>query len=89
MLFRSDLAHLKNSWNAVLDDLLSVDRVAWLAYFDARLVSLENSQLTLNFADSEKFSGDHNYKSIRKPEHTAKLVASIKKITGADLEVVQ
>lgn len=84
-----DLAHLKNNWNAVLDDLLSVDRVAWLAYFDARLVSLENSQLTLNFADSEKFSGDHNYKSIRKPEHTAKLVASIKKITGADLEVVE
>ena len=84
-----DLAHLKNNWNAVLDDLLSVDRVAWLAYFDARLVSLENSQLTLNFADSEKFSGDHNYKSVRKPEHTAKLVASIKKITGADLEVVE
>ena len=84
-----DLAHLKNNWNAVLDDLLSVDRVAWLAYFDARLVSLENSQLTLNFADSEKFSGDHNYKSIRKPEHTAKLVASIKKITGADLEVIE
>ena len=84
-----DLAHLENNWNAVLDDLLSVDRVAWLAYFDARLVSLENSQLTLNFADSEKFSGDHNYKSIRKPEHTAKLVASIKKITGADLEVVE
>lgn len=84
-----DLAHLKNNWNAVLDDLLSVDRVAWLAYFDARLVSLENSQLTLNFADSEKFSGDHNYKSIRKPEHTAKLVASIKKITGVDLEVVE
>mgnify|MGYP003334781946 FL=1 len=84
-----DLAQLKNNWNAVLDDLLSVDRIAWLAYFDARLVSLENSQLTLNFADSEKFSGDHNYKSIRKPEHTAKLVASIKKITGADLEVVE
>ena len=84
-----DLAQLKNNWNAVLDDLLSVDRVAWLAYFDARLVSLENSQLTLNFADSEKFSGDHNYKSIRKPEHAAKLVASIKKITGADLEVVE
>lgn len=84
-----DLAQLKNNWNAVLDDLLSVDRVAWLAYFDARLVSLENSQLTLNFADSEKFSGDHNYKSIRKPEHTAKLMASIKKITGADLEVVE
>ena len=84
-----DLAQLKNNWNAVLDDLLSVDRIAWLAYFDARLVSLENSQLTLNFADSEKFSGDHNYKSIRKPEHTAKLVASIKKITGADLVVVE
>ena len=84
-----ELKELKNQWNAVLDDLLSVDRISWLAYFDARLVSLENSQLTLNFSDSEKFNGDHDYKSVRKPEHTAKLVASIKKITGEDLEVVE
>jgi hypothetical protein len=52
-------------------------------------VSLIGSQLTLNFADSEKFGGDHNYKSIRKAEHTAKLLSSIKKVTGLDLEVVE
>jgi hypothetical protein len=84
-----DLAQLKLVWNQVLDDLLRRDRIAWLAYFDARLVSLNGSQLTLNFDDSEKFGGDHNYKSIRKAEHTAKLISSINKVTGLDLEVVE
>jgi hypothetical protein len=80
---------LKSQWNAVLDDLLNTDRIAWLAYFDARLVSLDGSKLTLSFADSEKFGGDHNYKSIRKPEHTAKIQSSIKRVTGKELEVVE
>ena len=80
---------LKSQWNAVLDDLLNTDRIAWLAYFDARLVSLDGVRLHLNFADSEKFGGDHDYKSIRKPEHTAKLISSIKKVTGENLEVVE
>ena len=84
-----EFVELKSQWNKVLDDLLERDRIAWLAYFDARLVSLNGSQLTINFADSEKFGGDHNYKSIRKAEHTAKLVSSIKKVTGIDLEVVE
>ena len=84
-----DIAELKNKWNQVLDDLLELDRIAWLAYYDARLVSLNGTQLTLNFDDSEKFGGDHNYKSIRKEEHTAKLLSSIKKVTGLDLEVVE
>ena len=84
-----ELAQLKLVWNQVLDDLLERDRIAWLAYFDARLVSLNGSQLTLNFDDSEKFGGDHNYKSIRKAEHTAKLISSIKKVTELDLEVVE
>ena len=80
---------LKSTWNQVLDDLLESDRIAWLAYFDARLVSLNGNILTVSFADSEKFGGDHNYKSIRKPEHTAKIRASITKVTGEDLEVVE
>ena len=84
-----ELAQLKLVWNQVLDDLLERDRIAWLAYFDARLVSLNGSQLTLNFDDSEKFGGDHNYKSIRKAVHTAKLLSSIKKVTGLDLEDVE
>jgi len=84
-----EFSELKAQWNQVLDDLLETDRIAWLAYFDARLVSLNGSQLILNFADSEKFGGDHNYKSIRKPEHTDKIRASIKKVTGMDLEVME
>jgi hypothetical protein len=84
-----EFGDLKAQWNEVLDELLSVDRIAWLAYFDARLVSLDGAKLTLNFADSEKFGGDHNYKSIRKTEHTAKLVSAIKNVTGQELEVVE
>jgi hypothetical protein len=33
------LAELKNRWNEVLDLLLLEDRIAWIAFFDARLVS--------------------------------------------------
>jgi hypothetical protein len=43
----------------------------------------------VSFADSEKFSGDHNYKSARKPEQTAKLVSAIFNVTGAKLEVIE
>ena len=84
-----EFVELKSKWNAVLDELLVSDRIAWLAYFDARLVSLDGVKLTLSFADSEKFSGDHNYKSIRKAEHTAKLVSCIKKVTGETIKVVE
>ena len=81
------LETLKSNWNQVLDTVLEVDRVAWLLWFDARLEKLENYVLTVNFTDSEKFSGDHNFKSARNPEQTAKLIAAIHKVTGRDLEV--
>ena len=84
-----DLVQLKGVWNQVLDALLEEDRIAWLAYFDARLVSLDSGKLLLSFADSEKFGGDHNYKSVRKPEHTAKLVSCIHAVTGQTLEVIE
>ena len=83
------LETLKSSWNQVLDAILEVDRVAWLLWFDARLVKLEGDVLEVSFADSEKFSGDHNFKSARKPEQTAKLVSAIMKVTGEKLEVIE
>jgi hypothetical protein len=83
------LETLKLSWNQILDAVLEVDRVAWLLWFDARLVKLEGGVLEVNFADSEKFSGDHNFKSARKPEQTAKLISAILKVTGKQLEVVE
>ena len=83
------LETLKASLNQVLDAVLEVDRVAWLLWFDARLVKLDGNVLEVSFADSEKFSGDHNFKSARKPEQTAKLVSAIFTITGMKLEVIE
>ena len=83
------LEQLKAQWNQVLDALLDQDRIAWLAYFDARLVSLENGELTLSFADVSKFGGPHDYKSVRKPEHLAKLRTCIATITGFELTIVE
>ena len=83
------LETLKASWNQVLDAILEVDRVAWLLWFDARLVKLEGNILEVSFADSEKFSGDHNFKSARKPEQTAKLASAILEVTGRKLEVIE
>ena len=83
------LETLKSSWNSILDAVLDVDRVAWLLWFDARLVKLEGDVLEVNFLDSEKFSGDHNFKSARNPEQTAKLVSAIFKVTGKKLEVIE
>lgn len=81
------LSALKSEWNAVLDQLLAHNRIAWLAFFDARLVSLESSVLTLAWQDSEKFGGQHNFQSVRNPEHTALLIESIASVTGLNLEI--
>ena len=52
-------------------------------------MKLEGDVLEVNFLDSEKFSGDHNFKSARNPEQTAKLVSAIFKVTGKKLEVIE
>ncbi|MEY2743582.1 MAG: hypothetical protein RL310_491 [Actinomycetota bacterium] len=60
------LEEIKNRWNEVLDLLLEKDRITWLAFFDARLVSFENNQLTLDFADSQKFANPHDFEAIER-----------------------
>jgi hypothetical protein len=80
---------LKLSWNQILDTILEVDRVAWLLWFDARLVKLEGNVLEVSFADSEKFSGDHNFKTARSPQQTDKLVSAIFKVTQEKMEVIE
>jgi len=84
-----ELAQLKSQWNAVLDQLLELNRIAWLAFFDARLVSLENSVLTLAWQDSEKFGGQHDFQTVRRPEHIAQLSDRITAVTGLSLEIVE
>jgi hypothetical protein len=83
------LSEIKAGWNEVLDLLLMEDRITWLAFFDARLVSYENQQLTLDFADSQKFAGPHDFKATRNPDHTARLVAAIKRVFGEDASIIE
>ena len=83
------LADLKNRWNEVLDLLLLEDRIAWIAFFDARLVSYENNCLTLDFSDSQKFSGPHDFKAARNPDHTKKLIFAIKQVFGVEPAIIE
>lgn len=83
-----DVNLLKNRWNDVLDHLESVNRVAWLAFFDARLVSLDNNVLRLSFIDAEKLAGAHNYSAVRKPEIQGALINSINQVLGISLVII-
>ena len=84
-----NLGELKSKWNDVLDLLESRDRIAWIAYFDARLASLENGVLTLQFVDAEKLSGAHDYKATRNDRIRGALEEAIKEVTGLALEIVE
>jgi citrate lyase alpha subunit len=80
---------VKNRWNEVLDAVLEEDRIAWLAFFDGRLVSLHSDVLTISFVDVQKFGGDHDFSLARNPKHLALLQSSIKEIFGKDLQVLE
>ena len=76
------LEDIKSRWNEVLDLLLEKDRVTWLSFFDARLVSFENNQLTLDFADSQKFANPHDFKKTRNLSHINSLIEAIERVFG-------
>jgi len=84
-----ELAQIKEQWNLVLDLLLEKDRIAWLAFFDARLVSFENNQLTLDFSDSQKFANPHDFKQSRNPDHTQLLIGAIKTVLGITPAIIE
>lgn len=60
------LPEIKARWNDVLDLLEARDRIAWLVFFDARLVSFSAEELKLDFSDPNKFSGAHDYGSEKR-----------------------
>ena len=78
------LAQLRSRWNEVLDDLESHDRIAWIAYFDARLADFDGVRLSLDFSDARKLSGGHEYSPTREKLQSS-LITSIKSVL--DLEV--
>ena len=83
-----ELVEIRAQWNQVLDTLESENRVAWIAYFDARLSSFENGTLTLDFSDSRKFATSHEYSETRPNLKTA-LVEAIKSTIGIDVEIIE
>ena len=83
------LEEIKNRWNEVLDLLLEKDRITWLAFFDARLVSFENNQLTLDFADSQKFANPHDFKKTRNQSHTKSLIEAIERVFGFTPTIIE
>ena len=80
-----ELLELKRVWNDVLDELEATNRIAWLAFFDARLASFEDTVLTLDFSDATKFHEGHDLKSVSSTQSHAALTAAIKKITGIEV----
>jgi hypothetical protein len=83
-----DLSTIKGRWNEVLDQLERQNRVAWLAFFDARLVSFDNNTLKLSFVDAEKLSGAHDYTHVRKDSHRTALESSIREIFGISVVII-
>ena len=80
-----ELEQIKQRWNNVLDLLLEKDRIAWLAFFDARLADLTDGVLSLDFSDATKFQDGHDLKKTL-PENSHKsLLAAINKVTGLTL----
>jgi hypothetical protein len=83
-----ELAEIRGQWNQVLDELESTNRIAWIAYFDARLSSFNDGVLTLDFSDSRKFATSHEYSETR-PNLKSALVEAIKSTIGIDVAVVE
>lgn len=77
-----ELTELKGRWNEVLDELESTDRIAWLAFFDARLADLTDGLLTLDFSDSTKFQDGHDLKKTLPETSHKSLMDAVLKITG-------
>lgn len=81
-----EIEQIRGRWNDVLDTLESHNRVAWIAYFDARLISFEEGLLTLDFSDSRKFAASHEYSETR-PNLKAALISSIHEVLGLTVEI--
>ncbi len=83
------LSQLKDRWNDILDHVEKENRIAWLAYFDARLVSLHNGELILDFSDPDKLSGAHDYTSARSAQLRGVLEKAIATITDEEIRVIE
>ena len=81
-----EIEQIRGRWNDVLDNLEANNRIAWIAYFDARLISHSDGILTLDFSDSRKFATSHEYSDAR-PNLKEALVSSIEEVLGIHVEI--
>ena len=82
------LDELRQKWNDVLNLVERQDRITWMAFFDARLASLDGNVLTLDYSDSGKFGGSHQFPETRERQLNL-LKAAIREVCGAEIEVEQ
>ena len=83
-----ELGQIRSRWNEVLDAHEAKNRIAWIAYFDARLSELDGNTLTLDFSDSRKFATSHEYSETR-PNLKADLIQIISEVLGIEVEIVE
>jgi len=81
-----ELHEIRNRWNEVLDAVLEVDRVSWLAFFDARLADFDGKVLTLDFSDARKLSNSHEFSQTRLKQQQI-LTQTIKSVLAIDVEI--
>ena len=81
-----ELQEIRNRWNEVLDAVLDVDRVSWLAFFDARLADFDGKVLTLDFSDARKLSSAHEFSQTRLRQRQV-LTQTIKSVLALDVEI--
>lgn len=83
-----EIEKVRARWTDVLDVLEREDRIAWMAFFDARLATLNGSTLVLDFSDSRKFATGHEYGQTRKNLYPA-LQRAIHTIFGVELVLIE
>ena len=82
------LEEIRQRWNDVLDLVERQDRITWMAFFDARLASFDGKVLTLDYSDSGKFGGSHQFPETRVRQLNL-LKAAVKEVCGVEIEVEQ
>ena len=82
------LDELRQRWNDVLDLVEKQDRISWMAFFDARLAAFDGQLLTLDYSDSGKFGGSHQFPETRERQLNL-LKSAVKDVCGVEIEVEQ
>ena len=81
-----NFAQLRAQWSDVLDVLEKRDRMTWMVFFDARLVSLEKETLRMDFSDSRKFAGGFDFGEVKEHQRRS-LIDSIEEVCGIEVEI--